>query len=79
MDLLEALTGVAFVGALLLLILLVTIIGPRSGDADSLFRSPTDLGWPRGVQEEEPLRWRVELLGRSRPTEAGLDSNGPAS
>jgi hypothetical protein len=27
------------------------------------FRSETP--WPRGVQEEEPIRWKVELLGRS--------------
>jgi hypothetical protein len=24
----------------------------------------TDLDWPRGVQEEEPVRWHVERLQR---------------
>ena len=26
-----------------------------------------ELGWPRGVQEEEPVRFRTELLSRSDP------------
>jgi hypothetical protein len=58
-------------------IVVVRLIGPRSGDADSLFRSPTDLGWPRGVQEEEPVRWRVESLGRRRRVDVRPDM--PAS
>lgn len=30
-----------------------------------MFRSPADLGWPSGVQEDDDLHWRW-----SRPTEA---------
>ena len=36
--------------------------GDGSGLAD-LFAIPVDPPWPRGVQEEEPVQWRVELLG----------------
>jgi hypothetical protein len=38
--------------------------GREWGLADLVrFRSETP--WPRGVQEEEPIRWKVELAGRS--------------
>lgn len=38
--------------------------GPEWGLADLVaFRSA--MPWPRGVQEEEPIRWKVELLDRS--------------
>ena len=54
-----------------LLAVAARFIGPRPGDSDSLFRSPTDLGWPKGVQEEDPVPWRVELLSRRRGMSAG--------
>jgi hypothetical protein len=28
----------------------------------SLVGGPRDLTWPRGVQEEEPIRWHIEAL-----------------
>jgi hypothetical protein len=31
-----------------------------------LFRIPSDAPWPRGVQEEQPVQWRLEQLDRSR-------------
>ena len=61
-------------GLIAIVTLLVAVglaFGPRHGDMESLFRSPTDLGWPRGVQEEEPAPWKTELLGRSRPAPDG--------
>jgi hypothetical protein len=33
--------------------------GPRLAD---LFRIPVDPPWPRGVQEEEPVRWQFDRL-----------------
>jgi hypothetical protein len=35
--------------------------GPTLPD---ILRIPSDSPWPRGVQEEEPLPWRLELLDR---------------
>jgi hypothetical protein len=55
---------IGLVGTVGVLIAVAMAIGPRRGDGESLFRSPSDLGWPRGVQEEEPLPWKTELLGR---------------
>jgi hypothetical protein len=45
-----------------------------------LFAIQEDPPWPRGVQEEEPVRWRVELLdARPRAGVADADVNpGPA-
>jgi hypothetical protein len=34
---------------------------PNGIGIDDLLRR-TDLEWPRGVQEEEPVRWHVERL-----------------
>jgi hypothetical protein len=45
--------------------------GPR------LFTAPSETAWPRGVQEEEPIRYRVELASwdatrrSARPSEVG--------
>jgi hypothetical protein len=51
-----------------LLVLILRVIGPGDSGAPSLFASDTDPGWPRGVQEEEPTRYRLELIGpRRRP------------
>ena len=70
-------TLVAWLALLVMLAIAARFIGPRPGDAsvvsDSLFRSPTDLGWPRGVQEEDPLPWRLELLSLGRGVTAGQD------
>jgi hypothetical protein len=48
----------------LFMLALLGIIAPRGVDLDELLRLPTDPDWPRGIQEEEPVRWRVELLSR---------------
>jgi hypothetical protein len=46
--------------------------GPgRDWGLADLVRFRSEMPWPRGVQEEEPVRWQVELLGRSaKATEA---------
>ena len=38
--------------------------GPSIAD---LVSGPRDLPWPRGVQEEEPVRWDVQRLRRRAP------------
>ncbi len=44
-------------------ILLVRVLAGGEGvSLADLFAVSVDLPWPRGVQEEEPTRWRVELL-----------------
>jgi hypothetical protein len=43
--------------------LLAEADGPTLAD---LFAIPVDPSWPRGVQEEEPVRWRPDLLDRRR-------------
>jgi hypothetical protein len=42
-----------------------------------LFRSPTDVAWPRGVQEEEFVRWRPE--GLRRPARRGATGHDPSA
>lgn len=43
------------------------LAGSDGGAFTDLFVIPLDPPWPRGVQEEEPTRWHVELLHRSAP------------
>ena len=63
----EVLTGA---GALLVFALLVLgtlmVIAPRGVSLDDLFKSPMEARWPRGIQEEEPVRWRLNRLTPSR-------------
>jgi hypothetical protein len=68
------------VASLVEILMVATIVGapvvlvrwlagePRWGLAD-LVRVPSQSTWPRGVQEEEPIRWRVELIDRSADSE----------
>lgn len=67
------------VGAVLVVLapLTVLLVGifavPDAGNLDHLFPPPRELEWPRGVQEEEPVRWRTESLTqrqRGAPTNA---------
>ena len=52
---------VAFVVALLIAFLARLAFIPNGVSFEDLLRR-TDLDWPRGVQEEEPVRWHVERL-----------------
>jgi hypothetical protein len=49
-------------------VLINRLLDPTDGGTlANLFAIPLDQPWPRGVQEDEPIRWRVELLHRSVP------------
>jgi hypothetical protein len=37
----------------------------EGGTLADLFAIPLDPPWPRGVQEEEPARWRMEMLSQA--------------
>jgi len=56
-----AYTALVVAPAVLLNRLLAGGEGPTLAD---VFAIPVDPARPRGVQEEEPLRWRLELLDR---------------
>lgn len=58
--------------AILVIGLVVRVVArwsPGTSLADT-FRGYRDPPWPRGVQEEEPVRWRIEALSHSRRTVA---------
>jgi hypothetical protein len=40
-----------------------------------LFRLPSDPPWPRGVQEDEPAPWRLELLDRRSSADVPTEGN----
>ena len=69
---------VAAVAALMLGIRRVA--GGEPIDLSALFRSPAaTLPWPRGVQEEEPRSWRVEILDRRSAARTGSPRRSTAS
>lgn len=44
--------------------LLRVVMGREPVDLSALFVQPWELSWPRGVQEEELVPWRVDLARR---------------
>jgi hypothetical protein len=75
MDDILAIAGIAATAAIVaaMAIGLRWFLGDQSDSwtfADMMRASATH-GWPVGVQEEEPFRWRVEALSRARRTPAG--------
>lgn len=68
----------------LLMLGLMIVIAPSGVDLDDLFRPSGDIPLPRGVQEEEPLPWRLDRLegyrssGR-RPTTHHATGNNTAA
>ena len=60
LSLFEIVASVAFVSASAILLVRVLAGGGDVTLAD-LFAASADPPWPRGVQEEEPTRWRVDL------------------
>jgi hypothetical protein len=72
---LSTLAGAVVVIASLLVLIAVSRLSSEGPGLAELFRLPTDLGWPRGVQEEEPVRWRIELLEAPRTREQRAASN----
>jgi hypothetical protein len=43
------------------------LAGGEPGDLARVFGAPWDPAWPRGVQEDEPMHWRVDLLDGLNP------------
>jgi hypothetical protein len=52
----------------LFMLVLLRVIAPHGVDLDEMLQLPGDRESPRGVQEEEPVRWRVDLLRRRTDT-----------
>ncbi len=64
------------VGSIALITLPPIALGRLLGGDDGstladLFATPIDPPWPRGVQEEEPVRWHVEALPARRSAGGG--------
>jgi hypothetical protein len=49
------------VAPIALLILRINVI-PDGASLEDLIAPRVDLEWPHGVQEEEPIPWRIEVL-----------------
>ena len=66
MDEIEAIAGTALQVAAIagFVIALVWLNRGEGGSLAVLFRYPVDPPLPRGMQEEEPVRWHVERLRR---------------
>ena len=63
----------AYAGVIAALVILLNraFYADESG-VDTLFRIELDPPWPRGVQEEEPVRWNVERMRRPTRPDASL-------
>jgi hypothetical protein len=74
MDLIATLPGLLVIAAVLALAVAAADrrLGGEPFDAGALLPHSWEPGWPKGVQEEEPVRYRVELIGR-RPASGGAD------
>ena len=69
-----------FVFMPLALLLLRIIVIPDGASLEDLVVPRMDFDWPRGVQEEEPVRWQVERLtprDRRPPERTPADDNRP--
>jgi cell division septation protein DedD len=55
------------------------LAGAEGSSLADILAIPIDPPWPRGVQEEEPVRWHVEALRprRDRPGAAELADRKP--
>jgi hypothetical protein len=61
------------------LVLVRFIAGGGEGGGIHAFLVYRDLPWPRGVQEEDPPRWRLELLEPRRGTDSQRARSGPGA
>ena len=77
MDLQPLLQAVVVLGAFPAALVAILRFVLRGDDQEpTLFRAEQQPPWPRGVQEEEPIRYRVDLVTRSRlPSDA--EARGP--
>jgi hypothetical protein len=57
----------------LALLLLRLFVVPDGVSFDDLIPPLQDVYWPRGLQEEEPVRWRIERLSAPRQVAAPPD------
>jgi hypothetical protein len=75
MDLVATLPGLLVVAAFVAVAVAVADrrLGGEPFDAGALLQHSWEPGWPRGVQEEEPRRYRVELIDRRRPAPGDAD------
>lgn len=72
MDLDSPLAGAALIAAFpVLMRILTSVLAPDGYRAADLFKAPIELGWPCGVQEEEPVRWHVEVFGSATSADPG--------
>jgi hypothetical protein len=63
MDLdLTTLGALLFVAAPLVLLILRVFVIPDGASLEDLIAPRMEMEWPQGVQEEEPVPWRTELL-----------------
>ena len=85
MDLSALLPGIVIIGALLVVVFADRRLGREPFDAAAFLPHPWELGWPRGVQEEDLEPFRVERIGRlsgasdSRATSPGVAHARPAA
>jgi len=56
----------ALVVVTIFIVLARTVFAPNGISLEDLLRR-TELDWPRGVQEEEPVRWHTERLHPRSP------------
>jgi hypothetical protein len=75
MDLIAMSPGLLVIAALIAVAVAVADrrLGGEPFDAAALLPHSWEPGWPKGVQEEEPLRYRVELIDRRRPASGDAD------
>jgi len=69
-----------FVFTPLALLLLRIFVIPDGASLEDLIVPRMDFEWPRGIQEEEPVRWQVERLTPSDqriPEPNPTSDNGP--
>jgi hypothetical protein len=67
MELQPLLQAMIVLGAFPAALVAILRVVPGGDLEPTLFRTEQELPWPRGVQEEEPIRYRVELVTRSGP------------
>jgi hypothetical protein len=78
MNVLELLQGPAVLVLFpVFMLVLLRVIAPNGVDLDEMLRLPSEPEWPRGMQEEDGVRWRVELLSR-RTDPQGIETADPA-
>ena len=56
------------------IIAFVKVVAGPDDLADGIALGYREAGWPHGVQEEEPVPWRLELLPRTRSVETSRGS-----